>query len=76
MLAVYEKEVKSYFHSMIAYLFLALFWAAGGVYFTVYCLSGGYMDFGQYVLSSITILFIIIVPVLTMRLMADEKKQK
>lgn len=76
MLAVYEKELKSYFHSMIAYLFLALLWAAGGVYFTVYCLSAGYMDFGQYVLSSITILFIIIVPVLTMRLMADEKKQK
>jgi ABC-2 type transport system permease protein len=76
MLAVYEKEIKSYFHSMIAYLFLALFWAASGVYFTVYCLSGGVMDFGQYVLSSITILFIIIVPVLTMRLMADEKKQK
>lgn len=76
MLAVYEKELKSYFHSMIAYLFLALFWAAAGVYFTVYCLAGGVMDFGQYVLSSITILFIIVVPVLTMRLMADEKKQK
>lgn len=76
MLAIYEKELKSYFHSMIAYLFLAVLWAASGVYFTVYCLYYGYMDFGQYVLSSITILFIIIVPVLTMRLMADEKKQK
>lgn len=76
MLAVYEKELKSYFHSMMAYLFLALFWAAGGVYFTVYCLSAGMMDFGQHVLSSITILFIVIVPILTMRLMADEKKQK
>ena len=76
MLAIYEKELKSYFHSMIAYLFLTVLWAAAGVYFTVYCLYYGYMDFGQYVLSSITILFIIIVPVLTMRLMADEKKQK
>lgn len=76
MLAIMEKELKSYFHSMIGYLFLAVFWAAAAVYFTAYCLSYGVMDFGGYVLASITILFIVIVPVLTMRLMADEKKQK
>lgn len=76
MLAIMEKELKSYFHSMTGYLFLAVFWAVAGIYFTVYCLAGGRMDFGGYVLSSITILFIAIVPVLTMRLMTDEKKQK
>lgn len=76
MLAIMEKELKSYFHSMIGYLFLAVFWAAAAIYFTAYCLGYGVMDFGGYVLSSITILFIIVVPILTMRLMADEKKQK
>lgn len=76
MIAIMEKELKSYFHSMTGYLFLAVFWAVSAIYFTVYCLAGGMMDFGGYVLSSITILFIAVVPVLTMRLMTDEKKQK
>lgn len=76
MLAIMEKELKTYFHSMIGYLFLAVFWAVTAVYFTYWCLGYGVMDFGGYVLSSITILFIAIVPILTMRLMADEKKQK
>ena len=76
MLEIFEKELKSYFHSMIAYLFLAMFWLAAAVYFTVYCLSYGIMDFGGYVLASITVVFVVIVPILTMRLMADERKQK
>lgn len=76
MLAIFEKEMKSYFHSILAYLFLALFWAAAAIYFTVYCLSYGLMDFGGYVFGSIPLLFLVIVPILTMRLMADEKKQK
>lgn len=76
MIAIYKKEMKSYFTSMMVYIFLALFIAALGIYFTYYCLAYGVTDFSGYVLNSITILYLIIVPILTMRLMAEEKKQK
>lgn len=76
MRAIYVKEMKSYFHSLSAYLFLALFLAISGVYFSVICISYGYTDYAANIYSSITIIFIIIVPILTMRLMAEERKQK
>lgn len=76
MRAIYIKEMKSYFHSLSAYLFLALFLAISGVYFSVICMSYGYTDYAANIYSSITIIFIIIVPILTMRLMAEERKQK
>lgn len=76
MRAIYLKEIKSYFHSLSAYLFLALFLAISGVYFSVICMSYGYTDYSANIYSNITIIFIIIVPILTMRLMAEERKQK
>lgn len=76
MKAIYLKEMRSYFHSLAAYLYFALFIAASGVYFSVICMSYGYTDYSQYVFSNCTILYIIIVPILTMRLFAEEKKQR
>ncbi len=76
MRAIYVKEMKSYFHSLAAYIYFALFIAASGVYFSVICMSQGYTDYAQYVFSNCTILYIVIVPILTMRLFAEEKKQK
>lgn len=76
MKVIYKKELKSYFHSMIAYLYLAFFTAFSGIYYSYYCLTYGVTNYAGYVLGNITILFIIAVPILTMRLMAEEKKQK
>ncbi len=76
MKAVYMKEMRSYFHSVSAYLFLALFLAASGIYFSVICMAYGYTDYAANIYPNITIIFVIIVPVLTMRLMAEERKQK
>lgn len=76
MIAIYKKELKAYFTSMMVYIFFALFFAAIGIYFTYYCLANGVTDFAGYVLNSITILYLIITPILTMRLLAEEKKQK
>ncbi len=75
MSAIYKKELKSYFRSMSAYLFLALYLAASGIYFGILCLAYGYTDFSQYVINNVVILYIVIVPILTMRLFAEEKKQ-
>ena len=76
MKAVYLKEMRSYFHSVSAYLFLALFLAVTGVYFSVICMSYGYTDYAANIYPNITIIFIVIVPILTMRLMAEERRQK
>ena len=75
MLAIYKKELRSYFTSMIGYLFIGFFLAIVGVYFMAYNLQGGYSNF-EYVLSSMVFVFVILVPILTMRLLAEEKRQR
>ena len=76
MLAIYKKEMQGYFSSMIAYLFMASFIAIIGIYFTAYCVSSGYTDFAGVVLPSTSIWFAVLIPILTMRLWAEEKKSK
>lgn len=75
MLAIYKKELKSYFHSMIGYVFMAFFLVVIGIY--MYALNFVYQVANfEYVLDNVTFIFIILVPILTMRVMAEEKKQK
>lgn len=75
MLAIYKKELKSYFHSMIGYVFMAFFLVVIGIY--MYALNFVYQVANfEYVLDNVTFVFIILVPILTMRVMAEEKKQK
>ena len=75
MTAICKKEVKSYLTSMTGYVFIAFILLLAGVYFTAYNLQMGYPVFG-YTLSAITFVFLIITPILTMRVLAEEKKQK
>ncbi len=75
MLAIFKKELRSYFTSMIGYLFIGFLLAIVGVYFMAYNLKGGYANF-EYVLNSMIFVFVILVPILTMRLLAEEKRQK
>lgn len=75
MLAIYKKELKSYFTSMTGYVFIAFFLCIIGIYYVAYNLVGSLANF-EYVLSSASFLFVLLVPILTMRIMAEEKKQK
>ena len=75
MLAIYKKELRSYFTSMIGYVFIAFFLVIIGIYFMIYNLMFGLANF-EYSLSTITFIFVLLVPLLTMRLMSEEKKQK
>lgn len=75
MLAIFKKELKSYFHSMIGYVFMAFFLVVVGIYMYANNLVYQAANF-EYSLYSVTFIFIILVPILTMRLMAEEKKQK
>ena len=75
MRAVYKKELKGYLTSMQGYVFMAFILRIIGIYFTAYNLNYASPDFG-YTLSAITFVFLIITPVLTMRILAEEKKNK
>lgn len=75
MLAIYKKELRAYFNSIVGWLFLAFFLAFVGVYVYLYNMMKGYSYIG-YALSSINFVFILLVPMVTMRIMAEEKRQK
>ena len=75
MLAIYKRELKSYLTSMVGYLFMFFVLLIAGIYFSAYQLSAAYPKF-EYTLSALTFVFLISVPILTMRVLAEERKQK
>lgn len=75
MTAIYKRELKSYLTSMIGYLFIFFVMVITGIYFSAYQLSYAYPKF-EYTLSALTFVFLIGVPLLTMRVLAEERKQK
>lgn len=75
MKAVFRHEVSSYFTSLTAYVFGAFVLLFTGIYVMVYNLKNAYASF-EYVLGSMSFVFLIIVPILTMKTLAEERKQK
>lgn len=75
MLAIFKREFKSLFWNITGWLFIGLTLALFGLYFFVYNLSYGY-PYISYSLSAIAFLFMVTVPILTMRVLAEEKHAK
>lgn len=75
MLAIFKREFKSLFQNVIGWLFLGVTLALYGLYFFVYNLSYGH-PYVSYSLSAISFIFMITVPILTMRILAEEKRGK
>ena len=75
MIAVLKHELRIYFHSLTAYLFGALLLLAVGVGAMLYNIQAAVSNF-EFALSYLSIVFVVIVPVLTMRVIAEERKQK
>ncbi len=76
MSAIFKREFRTYFTSPIGYVVLAMIYGLSGYYFFMYNLANGYADL-SYVFSSVmTFLVLLVLPVLTMRLMSDDKRQK
>lgn len=73
--AVYKREVYSFFRSMMGYLYTAFMLLIAGVFFTAFNLQGGVAEFG-YVLGNTTAVLLIAVPLLTMRALGEEQRQK
>ena len=73
--AIYRKELRGYFTSVIGFLVVAALLLFIGVYFTAYNLNYGYPSF-SYALVSVALIIIIAVPLLTMRSLAEERKNR
>lgn len=75
MIAVLKHELKSYFHSLTAYVFGAFLLVITGIGAMMYNIQAAVSNF-EYVLSFGSIIFVVIIPILTMRSIAEERKQK
>jgi len=73
MLAIFKREVKSYFYSPIAYVLLGLSIFLFSVFFYLSNIQYQSADFNQ-VFSTISFILIFIVPIMTMRVLAEDRK--
>lgn len=75
MKAVFKHEISLYYHSMLAYVFGAFLLEFIGIGAMMYNINSAVANF-EYALGTFCIGFVALVPILTMRVMAEEKKQK
>lgn len=75
MIAVLKHELSSYFHSLTAYVFGAFLLVFVGIGAMLYNIQSAVSNF-EYVLNFVSLVLAIIVPLLTMRVIAEERKQK
>ena len=75
MTAVLKHALRSYFRSMTAYVFGAGLLLAVGLGAMLYNIEAAVSNF-EFALSYFSIIFAVIVPILTMRVIAEERKQK
>ena len=75
MSAIFRKEMKSYFLSIQAYVFVGVYLLISGYYFVAYNLMGENTEIGN-MLDNTIVSFVFLIPVLTMRLFAEEKRMK
>lgn len=75
MLAIMKRELLSYFTSPLGYVFIAVFYLFSGVFLFLFTLTSQSTDM-SYVYTGMFFVMLIMIPILTMRLMAEENKQK
>lgn len=75
MRAVLRHELSSYFTNLTAYVFGAFLLLFAGIYCMVYNIQSAITNF-EYVLGGMSFVFLVIVPILTMRVLAEERRQK
>lgn len=75
MIAILKHELRTYFHSLSAYVFGAFLLVFVGIGAMMYNLNAAVSNF-EYVLEFSGLIFVVIVPILTMRVLAEERKQK
>lgn len=75
MAAIYKRELGSYFTGIIGYVLVAFILAIFGIYMTMICFNQGYANF-ELVPYSIKYTFLITTPILSMRVLSEERRQQ
>ncbi len=75
MRAIFKKEFSSYLHSVVGFLFMAVIIFFFALYAIVYHMLSGY-PYVSYTLNAVLFLFLLAIPILSMRILAEERKQK
>ena len=75
MKAVLKRELKAYFTSVIGWIFLAAFFFVFNLYFVANNLIYG-TPYLSYSLSNVAFVLVIIIPILAMRSMAEDRRTK
>jgi ABC-2 type transport system permease protein len=75
MFAIFKRELKSYFQTPIGFLFMGLFLLLTGIFFTFGNIIPGRSEYMGF-LGNVLFIFLFAVPLLTMRLFSEEKRQK
>ncbi|MBQ2264412.1 MAG: ABC transporter permease [Oscillospiraceae bacterium] len=73
--AIYRREIGAFFSSGIAYVFLAVFYVFAGYFFSINTLAVGTTNMSG-MFANLFLIIIFLIPILTMRLFSEEKKQK
>ena len=76
MFAIYKREMRSYFSSPVGYMFCAIFFAVSAFLFMIYNVQAGESASYSSYFSVLLYLFIVIIPLLTMKLVSEERKMR
>jgi len=75
MVAIYKKELNLYFKGISGYVFIGIYLLIYSFFFIAYNILGDNADIGT-MLDNIVVSFVLLVPILTMRLFAEEKHMR
>ncbi len=75
MSAVFKRELYMYMHGFATYVFAAFLLVFTGVGSLIYNLNSSVANF-EYVLNFISMIFIVLIPILTMKTLSEERKQR
>lgn len=75
MLAIFKRELRAYFTGPVGFVFLAAYLAVADLFFYMYSVYSQSSDVSS-TFSNLLFILSFIVPMLTMRLLAEEKKQR
>ena len=75
MSAILKRELNAYFSSATAYVVMAVFFFFSGLFFNYYCISANSSSL-SYVFGNMFYIVLFLIPIITMKTFAEEKKQK
>ena len=73
--AIYKREMTAFFTSPTGYVFSAIFFAISGICFSYLTIGSSTTDTSAY-FSTMLLFFVVLIPLLTMKLLSEERKTK